>query len=170
MSNIVKISDFIGFRYIANNKACEQRLQYFIDEYEDYYLTKLLGCELTPLFLADLVDGVPQKAEYLELYNKFCIEFYGKEYYSKGMVKCLTGLIYYHYVREDTYKHSLAGVVKNSNENSEVLSGANLERVAETRYNDSVNSFNAISLKAYDLELLEAGKVNKLEVKFIDLV
>lgn len=169
MSNIIQISDFKGFYEIVNNSFEEDYLQSFIDKYEDFYLTQLLGEDLKALFIADLVAGIPVNADYLKIYNPFSIVkgYCNETITSEGLKSVLLGLVYYHYVHNFTYKQSLTGVVVNKNENSSMLSPANTERVAEIRYNDSVPSYNAINYRLKDLDLYEYGKYITVKTLFV---
>lgn len=173
MSSIVQISDFKGYHYIANNSACNDMLQEFIDRYEEEYLCMLLGNDLMISFLADLTDGVPTNTDYLAFFNPFCevlTDCYGKKELSrsKGLKDALLGIIFYQFVSNYNVKSTLTGLVNNKNENSELLDYVNTERFAEKRWNESVESYNSIGNKIVSLALYEFPVT--LKYKFLDLV
>lgn len=167
MANIVTIECFVGFHHLADNCYGESRLQSFIDRYEDYYLCSLLGAELYPLFIDDLVGGVPSNPDYLSWFNPFCEDIDGKcclteTVNSKGLKDMLTGFIYYHYVHQSQMRQTQTGTTVSKSHNSTNVGMINNERDAESRYNESVESYNAISLKI--------GNCKKLDYKFLDLI
>lgn len=165
MSNIVQIQDFKGFYKIPNNCFDKDYFQHYIDKYEDYYLNELLGVNLKTLLIADLVNGVPLDPSYLEWFNPFTERFNCEDEVrqSIGLKNVLLGLIYYSYTHSNQYSQSLTGVVVSSNENSEMLRPANVERVAEVRYNDSVPSYNNIAYKLCVDDIYRYS--NELEIK-----
>ena len=181
MSNIIQIEDFKGFHYIAVNPNCANMLQEYIDKYEDYYLCLLMGDTLKDDFIDDLSNGVPQSQPYIDLYNKFCIEdiifcrFYHMLYdhdvskiISEGLKNALLGLVYYHFVTNNQYKNTLVGLVENSNENSKNLSPINVTMYADKRWNNAVQSFNAIAYKIYTEDLYKYPTA--LEEKYLDII
>ena len=172
MASIVNIDCFKGYYDLSTNKYSLVDLQSYIDQYEEYYLCKLLGNELRDLLLLDLLDGVPQDPEYLEWFNPFCKEdtCCGScyEIQSQGVKKMLTGFIYYHFLKDDNYRHTITGGVVSKNENSEVLSPWNIVRVADQRYNDSVISFNAIRKCFLDNSCCK--NICEMKLKFGDLI
>ena len=46
-----------------------EQLQGYIERYEKKYINQLLGVDLANLFIADLVDQIPQQDIYLAIYN-----------------------------------------------------------------------------------------------------
>lgn len=149
MANLIQISDFEGFYNISRSAADRRDLQIYIDRNEDYYLCELLGNTLKDLFISDLTGNVgemvPQTQIYLDIYNPFCLEdcFCGV-YRSRGMKSVLLGLIYADYIVDQLHQNTITGVVRSDNENSNVLSNDNVQRIADKRINDSVESWKAI--------------------------
>lgn len=171
MSYIVKIDDFKGFHNVAVNKNASSKFQSIIDYWENEYLTQLLGIELRNLFVADLLNGVPQNPEYLEFYNEFQIDLGCGQgvIFSKGMKQMILGLVYYHFISNDNARHTLTGTVVNDNANSSILDNLNTERVAEKRYNEIIDTYNIISYKVVrKLKLYD--QLTRIETKFLDLI
>lgn len=169
MSNIIQISDFKGYYYVVNNCFEEAHLQSYIDKYEDYYLTLLLGIDLKDLLIANLVNGVPTDAGYLSWFNPFIIEedtlCNNEKITSFGLKEVLLGLVYYHIVNNAQYMQSLTGLVVNDNENSKMLSFTNVKIVADDRRNSSIPSYNAIAYKLYKDDVYKYS--DKLEISII---
>ena len=170
MSHIVQISDFKGFYLIAQGCYGSEQLQLFIDKYEEYYLCKMLGSELSQSLIDDLVDGVPQDPEYLEWFNPFCEEVTNsctceiEDLQSVGVKNLLTGFIYYHFISTTLINNTPTGNTVYKTDTSEKVDFIANERDAEKRYNDSVGSFQAVCLK------LENNRHNKVDYKFLDIV
>jgi hypothetical protein len=170
MSRIVKRECFKGY-YLITTLGCsnEDHLQSYIDRFENEYLYKLLGKDITEQLYNDLVDGVPQSTEILEWFNPFyeelsdCNSCEVKVYNSDGVKDMLTGLIYYEYVRNNQVRMTPTGLVVDENTNSNMLDFLAVERVAEQRYNKAIMTFKAIATK------LEICNVN-YGVKFLDIV
>lgn len=168
MSNIVQISDFKGAYDISVNQSVTNHLQEIIDTQENEYLTNLMGVDLRDLFVADLVNGVPQEADYLKFFNEFEEVYMGKLLRSKGLKKTLLGLIFHDFVSRDNYRHTLTGLVSNANENSEVLNARATYRFSESKRNEIVESYNLISRKIKELELYDYS--DTIEVSYLDLI
>lgn len=130
--------------YIATNVHTEDDLQTYIDEFEVEYLQEMLGCELYELFVADLVNGVPQTQIYIDIYNKFCIDddLCGTQRVSEGIVKMIEKFIFWEYIKDQKVKDTSSGNVVNVNEASrETVFSAT--RVFDT-YNKAIKSYKAI--------------------------
>ena len=167
MSYIVTKECFKGFHHLSKMCVDGNRLQLFIERYEQEYLIKLLGCDLTALLLTDLVDGVPQDPEYLEFFNPFCSDSVNSccshvVYDSKGLKDMLTGFIYYHFVHNSHAMQSQTGLAVPTSQAGEKVSYVNNEADADQRYNEAVQTFNAISAKL--------GNCNKMSVKAWDFI
>jgi hypothetical protein len=131
MSNLnLTYSDFqIGRLIIATNKHTQQDLQYYIDKYEKEYLIDLLGIDLYYLFIADLVNGVPQTQIYIDIYNLDLVE----------MVK---HFIYWSYIREYKIESSGTGQVENQNEVTNLV-GLDSTKIYKV-YNEAVRCYKVI--------------------------
>lgn len=166
MSIIVNIDCFKGFHHLPSSCKGEGRLQDYIDRYEDEYLRTLLGSELYQLFIDDLVDGVPQNQDYLDWFNPFheeiiacCVQ---EKVKSKGVKDMLTGFIYYHYVHSSQMRQTQTGTTIQRTNNSMKVGFLNNERDAEARYNEAVESYNAIITKL--------GRCDTLDYKLLDIL
>lgn len=126
----------------------------------------LLGSELMQLLIDDLVDGVPTNPEYLEWFNPFCEEVTHccktETVISKGLKDMLTGFIYYEFVHTSQQRQTPTGTTVQSTNNSIKVDMLNNERDAETRYNESTDSYNAISAKL--------NKCAHLQYKLLDIL
>lgn len=119
------------------------KIQAYIDKYERQYLNKLLGVDLFKDFQLDLVNGIPQEAKYLDIYNEF-------EYddancavlISDGMLDMIKGFVYFQYLKDQTNTVSVSGNVRQMGENSENVS--TLNTMIYTRYNDSIRTYRTI--------------------------
>tara|TARA_R100000951_G_C2653560_1_gene185287 strand:- start:7185 stop:7697 length:513 start_codon:yes stop_codon:yes gene_type:complete len=140
----ITYSDFGKGKYELHSGMYEQtKIDSYIDKYEKQYLIKLLGVELYKLFIADLVNGVPQTTKYLDLYNPF--EYDDSTCWitiSEGMVDMVKGFIYFQYLKDQTNQVAVSGNVRPLGENSENVS--TLNSMIYTRYNESVKTFKAI--------------------------
>ena len=164
---ILSTSDFSekGKYYIPfNTKLCGsvQELQAYIDRYEKRYLIDLLGCELSELFIADLVDGVPASPIYQDLYNEICEDltqgfdsfYYGhcgckpKRIISRGIKSMLQGFIFFQYMRDQPNAKGLTGVNKQKAENSEMVPFGTWG-ISEY-YNESIEDYQNIQYYIYE--------------------
>lgn len=130
-----------GLISIASSTHQNEGFQDFIDDLETEYLKDLLGCDLYDLFIADLVDGVPQSAIYLSIFNSFSIDIIkGHQARSKGIVGMLERFIYWDYVRYQRLKNTPNGNVVNE---SEAAKEGRNKRMFNT-YNEGIDTFCAI--------------------------
>jgi hypothetical protein len=118
-------------------------IQLYIDRYEKRYLIEMLGADLYNLFVADLVAGVPQSQEYVDIWAPFekdrnvC-----QLIISEGMIEMVCGFVYFHYMADKTNQTTVAGNVRPLGENSAVVPGEG--SMIFSRYNNSVNTYKAI--------------------------
>jgi len=129
-----------GLLCIATTVHTESDLQDYIDKYEVDYLQDLLGCELYGLFIADLVNGVPQTQIYIDIYNKFCIDDdCGHQRVSEGMITMLEKFIFFEYVRDQKVKNTNTGnVVSQAEASRETMFP---ESRLYTIYNEGIKSY-----------------------------
>ena len=141
MSSIVQITNFDAGRFkIPTTSFQDASLQDYIDKYERHYLLRLLGVDLYNSFIADLVAGVPQDADYVAFYEPFVDETSGENCESQGMVEMVKAFIYFHYYRDTIVQLTTVGPKRSKGENSENLDKEALDYV--TRYNEGVDSFD----------------------------
>jgi len=116
MGLLVSKTDFVG--NFALSKTISDKIDAFIDEFEEQYLIDLLGAELFKLFKAD-VDAPTKKPEtdiYLAIYNEINEDYSGCVMRSKGLKDMILGFIWFEYVRATAYSHTGTGIVAGSNE------------------------------------------------------
>lgn len=148
MGLLITSDDFTGKWDLA--KSNEDKIDEYIDEYEEMYLTELLGKDLFDLFKSD-VDPVtlkPTTPIYLNIYNSFTENINGFIYSSEGLKKMLLGFIYFQYVRDNRVKQTMNGAV---DQNTEVSTQSNYTFLYP-RYNQAVVTYAAI--QAYILDNL----------------
>lgn len=84
-------------------------------EYEDYYLEHILGCNLTELLKTHLQDNGGNCLagnRMCNLINKFCLDISDKEEIKyRGIKTMLVGFVYYHYVKWQESQSTALGKV-----------------------------------------------------------
>ena len=111
MANILTPDDFGSGEYKVPQN-CFDSIQDYLDKYEKLYLTRVLGAELYDLFVADLLNGVPQTAKYLTIFNEFRIDENSCIRISEGIKEMLKQFCYYHIIRDLGVKKGIGGVGK----------------------------------------------------------
>jgi len=141
MADILALTDFTSGEYTIP-QDCYSDIQPYLDKYEKKYLIELLGCELYDLFIADLVEGVPQTQKYIDIFNEICEDECGTIQRSEGMKSMLIELVYFYIVRDLAVKKSSSGVGFNINEATEgpTYSGFNIIEA----FNEGVKNYNVI--------------------------
>ena len=154
---IVQATDFEGFYNISQNCYDQRDLELYIQDFEEEYLCKLLGPALSDALTIELEDNggvLPPASRFEPLFAKMCLGCADNTCccksktadvgYSIGLKKVLLGFIYYDYVIQQHHQNSQTGFVNNQNEASTPVSNLNVTRLAEQRYNRSVDSAKAI--------------------------
>lgn len=141
--SIVLSSDFENGEYkITTDFKKAAEIDVFIDKYEEFYLVRLLGADLFDLFIADLngaTPQVPQTTPFTNIFEPFHTDDNSCLRISEGIKVMLIQFIYFHVVREGTYKKTTEGVVRSSSENSINLAynGYNLIEA----YNEGIKNY-----------------------------
>jgi hypothetical protein len=138
MGILISSSDFAGKYAIPQDSFSD--LDGFISEYEESYLIDLLGFDFYTAFSANLVNGVPQAANYLKIYNKLYVDQNCIMIRSEGMKKMLLGFIFWEYMRQVRFKATTQGYVVNAADTSKPV----LQGPLYKYYNDAVSTFRAI--------------------------
>lgn len=141
----ITYADFGKGKYELHTGMYEQeKINAYIDKYERQYLVKLLGVDLFNLFVADLVNGIPQSPIYASLYNPFEYDYSvgGCIVFSEGMVDMIKGFIYFEYLKDQTNQIAVSGNVRPVGENSNPVN--NVNSMIYNRYNESIRTFKAI--------------------------
>lgn len=139
MAEILDKADFKEGRYKIVQTEFD-KLDSYIDEYEETYLMDLLGVELYALFIADLTDGVPASTIYLNIFNEFAVDNGGCIVKSRGIKTMLQAFIRFHYLRALHLANSANGTVINQ---TEVSTPADM-RYLEQDYNEGIKDYEAI--------------------------
>ena len=160
---ITKISDYKGYFALAKNLYTNEHLQDYIDRFEESALRDLLQCEYDA-FVADLVDGVPQSAKWLDIYNSFYeCSSNGATYQSKGIPDYLKCMVFYNYSLEGNISNTITGTVKQRGSASDVV-GNQFTRNYRV-YNQGVRSFNGIMCK-----MVDSAEVYDLNFKTLNII
>ena len=112
MGLIIVKSDFVGKFDLV--KSTTDKIDSYIATYEKDLILDLLGSELGQLFINDLTDKIPVTDKYLTIFNPINTNLNDVEVRSKGIKNMLLGLIYFEYERDNRYKVSNIGQVKNN--------------------------------------------------------
>lgn len=145
MGILISSADFVGKYAISTNNFTSEELDAFISQNEKSLLVELLGCDLEALFEADLIDGVPQSAEYLAIYNEFCYdESTCGIVQSFGMKDMLAGFIYFLYARDQAFPNTITGNKKTRSTNSDSPSAASDVMILDEAQNRAIQSHQAI--------------------------
>jgi hypothetical protein len=149
--------NFAKFYIPFSSSLCgsTEQLEGYIKRYEKKCINQLLGVDLANLFIADLVDQVPQQDIYLAIYNPIEKDLTNDDnsqiYYSSlcgcknkqietnGMKSLLMGLIFFQYMRDQPFSKEFTGVSRKIAENSENSSFYQWG-IAE-HYNESVKDY-----------------------------
>lgn len=145
---ILSIEDFKEGKYKIpqTDKINADKLQSYIERYEDKYLTDLLGAELSNLFISDLVDGLPQTLIYLNIFNPIKQDLKEdckiKRIYSRGIKDMLRGFIFFEFMNDLPNQKDLTGVNRAKSENGTPVHWQDWG--LPSFYNESVLSFRSI--------------------------
>ena len=166
-------SDFTGFYQISNGAtAQDDKITEYITENQEQFLTDLLGCDLYDLFIADLVNDVPQTQRFIDIFKKFCIDNpigSGCQVRSKGMAVMLKGFTYYNIARNADFFNTISGNLKNEFSNSTHVS--TIQMGLNERYNVALGTYNAIQWFICDnaSDYPEYNGLTKEVITFLDL-
>ena len=134
----ITTTDFIGKFEVTTNEFTSTNLVEYISRYQKLLTVELLGVELF-----DLYEANPTDPEFVLIENPLTFQTdNGMIYESLGLKNMLVGFIYFMYTRDLYSRPSIVGVVKPSNENS--TTPTNVSALLWQRYNESVNSYEAI--------------------------
>jgi len=142
-----------GFDMLSLGTQETLDLQAVINRWEKYYIYNLLSNN-TPTYTLGLADqfvadasannGVPVIPRFVKIFNSFNEMSGGKRYSSLGMLDVFKSLIFYHYITEKSTWNTTGGMTSSNATASKSLSIADQYRGAEKRFNDALNSINAI--------------------------
>jgi hypothetical protein len=142
MARFVTSSEFNNKFELSVGMYSDDKIQAYIDRYEESYLVQLLGVELYNLFIADLdVSNVPQASRFVKIFNPFNEQVAFSLMMSKGIKDMLMGFIYFEYLKDLITQTTSVGVVKPEEQNSKVITA---HTTIYGKYNESIKTFNAI--------------------------
>jgi hypothetical protein len=141
MGLIVVKDDFTGKYDLV--KSINDKIESYIETYEESYLRELLGIDLFNLYKANVVNHLPVNSSYLTITNPLFIEQNGYSIVSKGIKDMLLGFIFFEYVRDNKIKQSMSGSVVNSVDNS---NNDFTQEFLFQRYNESIDIYKNIQL------------------------
>jgi len=149
---ILQTTDFeTGFNQLALSIQTTPILQDYIDKYEELFIKQILGVELGELFIEDIKGEDSDSSAISPRFQKILDPFIEQDsrnsdkiWVSKGMKETLASLVFYKYVFEGQAKISQSGVILNQAEVATIQSPENAARFAEVRWNDALESIDAI--------------------------
>ena len=144
MGLYVNNTDFQGQDVVAKDKFSVSDLDFYIDKYEVELLQELLGAELYTDFATDFaITGVmPTAPKFQEIWFPFAKDNNCEMIKSEGILKMLTLLIYFEYIRDSKVKNNIGGVLINSQANS--TEAEFHETNIYTNYNMGIRTYKAI--------------------------
>lgn len=151
MGKFINTTDFVGQYALATDKFTKSKLDQYIDENELDLLRELLGIGLYNEFIADY-DGTPQNTfsepRFEDIYEPLKYsdgEGLGScEYNTIGIKKMLIGFIYFLFIRDENFYHTIGGTKENEQANAANRSIAFTN--AYTNWNKSVDTYNQIQM------------------------
>lgn len=142
MAKFLTISDFTNKFEVTTGLYQNDKIQSYLDRYEDEYLVKLFGVELYDLFIADLdVNNEPQDAKFVQIFEPFNYQEGFSLLISRGIKDMLLGFLYFEYMKDLVVQTTSVGVVKPEEQNSKVVSA---HTPIYLKYNESIKTYNAI--------------------------
>lgn len=141
MGLIIVKDDFTGKYDLV--KSINDKIESYIDAYEESYLRELLGIDLFNLYKANVVNHLPVNTSYLTITNPLYVEQNGYSIVSNGIKDMLLGFIFFEYVRDNKIKQSMSGSVVNGVDNS---NNDFTQEFLFQRYNESIDIYKNIQL------------------------
>lgn len=151
---IVTSADFVAYYGLATDIQLAPRIQAYIDRWEKYYIRRLLGVELGNLFIADLANATqdPRFVVIEDAFDEQDETWCNKIRSSRGMKDMLTAMIYYHFVFDGQLSNTQTGVNLPQNETSQTLSPRAAAREAEKKWNELLDTVEAIQWYCRDFK------------------
>lgn len=146
MAVFVANSDFTGRYVIARNTLVNEQVNEIVNQFEEYYLNRVLGVSLATALIEDSASGTPTDPDLLELFEPFSMQdnCTNEVYQSFGIKQMLKGFLYFEIIKERKEVPALTGGnVEPENENSNLILGDKLFDF----YNEAVRTARAIQYK-----------------------
>ena len=141
MGLIIVKEDFVGKFDLV--KSINDKIESYIETYEESYLRELLGINLFNLYKADVANHLPVTDSYLTITNPLYVEQSGYSIVSNGIKDMLLGFIFFEYVRDNKIKQSMSGSVVNGVDSS---NNDFTQEFLFQRYNESIDIYKNIQL------------------------
>lgn len=158
-NNIVKNSDLKGFVTVRETKEDNNYFDQIVFEIErdilrgtgnfrDGFGYGFLGDAVYIALAADMTNGVPNNAPYIELVAGANYTNSGsRTVMFRGLKEMLKLMVYSEFVERDAQANDGAGMIQLKAENADVVEGKIMRREAHIRWNKGVDMFNG---EAYD--------------------
>ena len=145
----IQASDFEnGLILLSQNDNTETDIDATIEDVEVDVLQHLFGAELYTLFIADLVDGVPQEQRLIDVYNPFFEQDDCQMLESKGMIIMIKWFVWAKFTPTQRFQNTEVGMMVNESENG---SNATPSQYGwALGYNKGVNPYANIQAKMID--------------------
>ena len=138
----VTAASFINKFATTQNEFDTARLTDYIARYETITLIELFGKELYDLYVAGIAGADPI---YEFLRDAFTVQLdNGVLLDSRGVDDIILGVVYFYYHRDNYTQQTINGGVKNTGENSEIVSVfvSNIQ----ARWDEAIGSYHSIQL------------------------
>lgn len=144
-TSILLNTDFVNDTKIANNQFTDGVIDECIVRNQQRFLTLLLGDDLYLKFGGEL--PTPTREEYTELLNGVVYvdpnDSLSRNVDFVGIKKMLRYFTYYDCVINSGFEHSIVGITTGSSRNALTADRAVVNGLAENKYNEAVNLYNA---------------------------
>lgn len=166
--------DFVNKYELSVGMYSDNKLDAYIQKYEERYLVHLLGSKLYQDFIDDLDANVPKSPNFKKIFDPFNIDLdslgsgilYGNRngiylgsnsiLESEGILEMLKGFIYFEYSKDLMNQQTPYGNVKQRSENSVVVDSPH--SLIYSRYNEAIQTYRAIQQYIYR-EHLPLGQI-----------
>lgn len=152
---IITPAEFNNKYELSTGMYSTNKIQSYIDKYQERYLVQMFGADLYKEFESDLVANLPQSPNFLKVFNPFNedvsgLDFSGYFYsyrtnqilISDGIKDMLLGFVYWEYARDLLNQQTPYGGVKQMAENSIVVDTPH--SLMWERYNLAILTYRAI--------------------------
>ena len=153
-NNICKIADFKGLVHLKDSTEQETYFDQIVFEIErdilrgnGRYEYGFLGDAEYILLAADMTNGVPQTAPWVELVAGANYSNGSRTVMFRGLKEMLKLMVYSEFLERDSQSSDGAGIIQLKAENAEVVEQKRMRREAHMRWNKGVEMFNG---EAYD--------------------
>jgi hypothetical protein len=139
------INDFIGEVNLdlSNDSNVQAQFEAMAGQIEEDYLRDLLNDKLYEDFINDLIGGVPQTQNFIDLLNgKTYVNPSGETVKYDGLKRMLKYFIYSETLDYNWSNNASTGQLTSNNENSTLINRADLRKVRAKIHNKGINLYN----------------------------